>query len=390
MGHLKALDGYRGLAVLLVMWSHFIAVSPGWGESAGPLARVLGAGHHGVDMFFVLSGFLITGILLDAKGRAGYFKVFIMRRVLRIFPLYYFVLAVTYGGTWLVQRGGADPFAETDPAAWFWLYASNWGMVVKGWGTPDGAWLITPGWVSLGHFWSLAVEEQFYLVWPWVVVWLDRRWLARLCVAFLFLAPVLQSLLADLAGNTLSGYVSTFGRLNTLGTGALLAIACRSPDVWARLQHHAGRIFALSGLALLAVLGGNCNWSLWKFDMLSALIPLCFGSGLVHALSPGGGRWQALLGSRVMRRCGTYSYGLYVYHHLLKPVWVKLFWDGWITPWCGTGSVAVACYILAAGTASMGLAYLSWTVLENPCLRLKRWFTYPDQKAAPSPAPAVP
>ena len=70
------------LAVLLVMWSHFIAISPGWGESAGPLVRLLGAGHHGVDMFFVLSGFLITGILLDAKGRAGYFKVFIMRRLL--------------------------------------------------------------------------------------------------------------------------------------------------------------------------------------------------------------------------------------------------------------------------------------------------------------------
>ncbi len=377
VGYVKALDGYRGLAVLLVMWSHFIAVSPDWGAPAGPVARLLHCGHYGVDLFFVLSGFLITGILLDAKGRAGYFKVFIMRRVLRIFPLYYFVLAVIYGGLWLFHGESAREFSGADSSLWFWLYASNWGMVAKGWGTPDGAWLITPDWTSLGHFWSLAVEEQFYLFWPWVVVWLDRRWLGRLCVGFFFMAPILQSLLSDAAGNTLSGYVSTVGRLNTLGMGALLAIAWRSPEWWEPLQRHAGRAFAATGLLLLAVLGGGWNFSLWKFDLLSALIPICFGSGLVYALRPGGNRWQALLSTGVMRGLGTYSYGLYVYHHLLKPVWVKVFWDGWITAHCGTGVLAVACYIVAAGTASLAVAWLSWTLLESPCLRLKRHFTYP-------------
>lgn len=389
MGHMKALDGYRGLAVLLVMWSHFIAISPAWGEVTGPVERLLHAGHYGVDMFFVLSGFLITGILLDAKGRAGYFKVFIMRRVLRIFPLYYTVLAVIYGGAWLFQREGLPEGGETDSAWWFWLYASNWGMVVKGWGSPDGVWLATPDWTTLGHFWSLAVEEQFYLFWPWLVVLLDRRWLGRLCVAFFFLAPVLQSLLVDLAGNSLSGYVSTFGRLNTLGSGAWLAIAYRNPERWATLERHAGRVFAVTGLLLLTVIAGQLNGSLWKFDALSALVPICFGSGLVFALQPATNRWQTLLSSGVMRCFGTYSYGLYVYHHLLKPVWEKVFWDTWITPRCGTGAIAVGWYILAAGTASMALAVLSWTVLESPCLRLKRFFTYPRNHPDATPAGAA-
>ncbi|MEO0018902.1 MAG: hypothetical protein RLZZ522_2185, partial [Verrucomicrobiota bacterium] len=273
---------------------------------------------------------------------------------------------------------------------WFWLYASNWGMVAKGWGTPEGAWLITPDWTSLGHFWSLAVEEQFYLFWPWVVVVLNRRWLGWLCVGFFFVAPILQSLLSDAAGNTLSGYVSTVGRLNTLGMGALLAIAWRCPQWWEPLQRHAGRAFAATGLLLLAVLGGGWNCSLWKFDLLSALIPICFGSGLVYALRPGGNRWQALLSTGVMRGLGTYSYGLYVYHHLLKPVWVKVFWDGWITAHCGTGVLAVGCYIVAAGAGSMAVAWLSWTLLESPCLRLKRHFTYATEKPAAIPVPAVP
>jgi peptidoglycan/LPS O-acetylase OafA/YrhL len=376
MGHVRALDGFRGLAVLLVMWSHFIAVSPAL-DHGTVVGRLLKSGYYGVDMFFVLSGFLITGILLDAKGGKGYFKVFIMRRVLRIFPLYYAVLAVVYGGAWLFAHDSFHQYdSGPDSHLWFWAYASNWGMVVKGWGTAEGAWLITPDGSSLGHFWSLAVEEQFYLFWPWIVAWLDRRRLAWLCASFLVLAPVMASFLSDFAGNSLSGYVSTVGRLNTLGCGALLAIAARSPTWWARLTRPAGWVFAVSAVLMLVVLGRNANFSVWKVDALSVLVPLCFGFGLVHALRPDGGPWAALLASAPMRFLGKYSYGLYVYHHLLKPLWYAWFWHGWIQPHLGTGVLAVACYVIAAGCASVLLAMASWALLENPCLRLKRFFTY--------------
>ena len=374
MGHVKALDGFRGLAVLLVMWSHFIAVSPAL-DHGSVVGRLLKSGYYGVDMFFVLSGFLITGILLDAKGGEGYFKVFIMRRVLRIFPLYYGVLAVVYGGAWLFSRESFHLYAGgPDSQGWFWLYASNWGMVAKGWGTPEGAWLDTPDGTSLGHFWSLAVEEQFYLFWPWMVAFLDRRKLGWLCASFLLLAPVMASFLSDLAGNSLSGYVSTVGRLNTLGCGALLAIAVRSPDWWLRVAQPAGRAFGLSGGVLLAVLALDANFSVWKIDFLSVLVPLCFGFGLVHALRLNGNPWGRLLASAPLRFLGKYSYGLYVYHHLLRPVWYACFWHGWIKPQLGTGLWAVGCYVLLAGTASIALAMLSWAVVESPCLKLKRFF----------------
>ncbi|MCF7732414.1 MAG: acyltransferase [Akkermansiaceae bacterium] len=379
MGHLKALDGFRGLAVLLVMWSHFIAVSPGL-DHHGALGRLLLGGHYGVDMFFVLSGFLITGILLDAKGSPGYFRVFIMRRVLRIFPLYYMVLAAVFLGPWLLGLAGlGDPlwyWHETDSPWWFWLYSSNWGQIVKGWGTPDGAWLYTPPGTSLGHFWSLAVEEQFYLLWPWVVVALGRRKLGWLCASFLLLAPVMAALLSDLAGNTVSGYVSTVGRFNTLGCGALLAIAVRHPGWLARAARPSAWLFPLSALLLLASLAFEVKVCLWKIDSLSVLVPLCFGSGLVCALRPEGGAWSGLLSTPPMRFLGKYSYGLYVYHHLLMPVWVSYLWVGWITPQLGTGPLAVAVYMLAAGAASIALAMLSWALLENPCLKLKRFFSY--------------
>jgi len=213
-------------------------------------------------------------------------------------------------------------------------------------------------------------------VWPWVVAWLDRRKLARLCASFLVLAPVMASYLSDWAGNSLSGYVSTVGRLNTLGCGALLAIAVRSPGWLARAGGPLGRVFVASGLLLLLALWTGVKPCLWKIDAFAVLVPLCFGSGLVCALRPEGGAWSRFLTTTPLRLLGKYSYGLYIYHHLLVPLWVAWFWVGWIRPQLGTGPLAVAAYVLAAGGASIILALLSWHLLENPCLKFKRFFTY--------------
>lgn len=375
MAHFKALDGYRGLAVLLVMWTHFIGVSP-LADKGTALGRLATSGYFGVDLFFVLSGFLITGILLDAKGRQGYFRVFMMRRVLRIFPLYYAVLALAYLHGWVFNPEAMTALKGADSPLWFWFYVSNWGMVAKGWGLEEGVWIYTPpGW-SMGHFWSLAVEEQFYLVWPWVVLLLGRRGLAWLCVSFFLLAPAMSGLISEWAGNYLAGYVSTVGRLNTLGCGALLAIAQRSPGCWDWLGRRAGGCFAASGLAGMAVLAFEWNIWLWKYDLLCVLVPLCFGSGLVFAVRGGGGWWLRLMESGPMVFFGKYSYGLYIYHHLLRDLWVAELWEKRIVPLLGSGVLGTAAYMLAAGAASVALALLSWNVLENPCLKLKRFFTY--------------
>ena len=167
--HLPGLDGIRGLAILMVMFSHFIVVGKNL-DPLSPFGRFLHSGYLGVDLFFVLSGFLITGILIDSKITPNYFRVFYMRRALRIFPLYYLLLAVSWLTVVFITPQDKPLLTGVDSMAWFWLYASNIGMAVK------GDWLNSPTWVGLGHFWSLAVEEQFYLVWPLLVYLMPVKW----------------------------------------------------------------------------------------------------------------------------------------------------------------------------------------------------------------------
>lgn len=155
MRAIPGLDGLRTLAVSLVLATHLYGLSWGWG---------------GVDLFFVLSGFLITGILLESREAPfwPYWRAFLLRRTLRILPLAYVTLAIVflaYQTAWREQW-------------WWWAYLSNWRLSPR-----------TIGGSSVTHFWSLAIEEQFYLVWP-IMVWIVRpSWLLGLCGGGLILAP---------------------------------------------------------------------------------------------------------------------------------------------------------------------------------------------------------
>ncbi|MBI5083418.1 MAG: acyltransferase, partial [Acidobacteria bacterium] len=160
------LDGIRGLAILLVLLLHFRAP-----DLTHPLKGILGLGWTGVQLFFVLSGFLITGILLDTRSCSNYFSSFWMRRTLRIFPLYFLALSVFLVAAPAVLPVPKEALPPAADQVYYWTYLNNWipmgeeGRLVH----------------VLGHFWSLAVEEQFYLVWP-VVVWLvPPRMLLRGC-----------------------------------------------------------------------------------------------------------------------------------------------------------------------------------------------------------------
>ena len=161
-GHIPALDGVRGLAVLMVMTFHFFQRDD-WRHI--PIGRALTSishiGQTGVDLFFVLSGFLITGILLDAKGSPHYFRTFYVRRVLRIFPLQYVALAFFFFVLPLIANVPWVPFGDQ---LWGWLYAINLHT------TFSSTEARLPG-----HFWSLAVEEHFYFIWPAVVLMCSRR-----------------------------------------------------------------------------------------------------------------------------------------------------------------------------------------------------------------------
>jgi len=352
LGHVPALDGLRGLAIVLVMWSHFVTVG-GHVDDSNAGFRLLRGGFVGVDLFFVLSGFLITGILLDAPKTTGrYFRVFYLRRAVRIFPLYYAILI----GVFLTRPAGPDS------PAWYWLFASNLGATLK------GDWLVSPVGVSLSHFWSLAVEEQFYMVWPMVVRFTSRKSLERICLCLLVLAPMIHFAL-HFSGNPVGAYLFTGTRLNTLAAGALLAVVYRDRARWQRWTNHAPMVGLVAGGISLLGLVFPAQITLVPFG------PFLWGALLMRVMHPLSSISRTFSG-RVLVTFGKYSYGLYLLHYLFDP-WLKdVFYPQWIVVIAGDGAASVAMFMMAATLLTFSGALLSWNLLERPFLSLKRHFRY--------------
>lgn len=356
------LDGIRGIAILLVLGSHaegyrLIDLS-GWAKS----------GWWGVDLFFVLSGFLITGILADAKGSHRYFRNFYGRRVLRILPVYFLVLALSY----LLMRGNVLPeTAQAFPWAPYLLIIQN-------------VFFSTAGFHALGATWSLAVEEHFYLVWPWLMRKAEGVSLMPALVLVLTLSPIARLVAWGTDVSYFMLYKHTLLRLDGLAMGALLAL-------W--IRH---RSFTVAGLRKLAVgaLGVGiplAAWMLWKedqvplFSVLNKTPVSLLSLGLVSLalLASRDGGWIArLLALAPLRFAGRISYCLYLVHIPVldmvtaRPMQMAL---------AGSG---VARNLLTLGiflTGSVGLATLSWYGFERPILRLKRHFG-DEENAAPARA----
>ena len=314
---LPVLDGIRGIAILLVMTFHFWMV----GIAGGSLLRervygdVAGMGWMGVDLFFVLSGFLITGILYDSREASHYFRVFYARRTVRIFPLYYAALAIFLLVGPLVlahlHRTTLASIHSTSAASLFsWTYLLNWYMGLKGWDA-----VARP----LVQFWSLAVEEQFYLIWPFLVLKLPRRRLMGVCAGLMVLAFTLRAVMYWLQFPYAS-YTWTICRADSLAIGAIVALAVRHPDDWKKLLKWSRRL-ALPALA--AVISGRINCSVGPGNSPTifmntfglTLVGIFFGATLalavaLHQESP----WHHILASPFLRFLGKYSYCLYVCH----------------------------------------------------------------------------
>ena len=184
--HIPALDGLRGVAILMVLWFHYYG--PIYKFCASPFDRfivlTINTGWMGVDLFFALSGFLITGILLDAKGAPHYFRNFYARRALRIFPIYYgflFVILIVIPRFHQYSPGLAQTVRDQ---AWLWLYGTNIATT-----------FFPIKLAGFLHTWSLAVEEHFYLVWPAIVLVLNRRQLAVASLCIVVVALITRTLL---------------------------------------------------------------------------------------------------------------------------------------------------------------------------------------------------
>jgi peptidoglycan/LPS O-acetylase OafA/YrhL len=372
-GFIPALDGLRGLAIILVLLHHLTYYRPTAGIDA-VIGDVIFFFWTGVDLFFVLSGFLITGILLDTRDGDGYFKNFYARRVLRIFPLYYLVLFIAF--VVLPQFPAvhqvviAQDLSVDLPPQWpYWFYLTNFSVAEYGW---------VHGWLDVA--WSLAIEEQFYLIWP-LVIWLcPPRLIAWLCTG-IFIAEVFARSFARASDvDVLPIYVVTWFRVDGLVLGALLAVARRKGLMPAlgRLAPYV-TIAAVAGLVAVTIMGGHTWW--WNRRMQQfgySLIAVLAGTMLVAAISrPPTSLWPRMLSAGWLRAFGKYSYCLYLIHlPVMRAVRAYAFNPEehaalTVAPWIGQ-----VLFYIAVTTPAFAIAWLSWRLFEAPILSLKSRFPY--------------
>ncbi len=389
--HIPTLDGLRGLAILLVFLYHAAEWATPQKAGEGLLLGLFRSGWVGVDLFFVLSGFLITGILYDARGTSHAFRNFYMRRVLRIFPLYYAVLAVIFLVGPLL--GWFDTQAVRNlyhKQGFLWTYTSN---LYVSW---VGKMVFKADWLNVGHFWSLAVEEHFYLFWPFLVLHLRRRTLIAVCLVLIGFAPALR-LIFILSGTTwVAPYAFTLCRLDTLALGGLLAILARGPvglDGLARWSRRSVPVLGIVLLGIFVVRGGYHPFDRWMHSLGFTVLAAFFGTVLVLVVTaPRGGVMDKVFGSRWMMAYGKYSYAIYVYHKVLESFVGRWHLHDRFSRLLGSrvaGDVA-ATTVLAA--FFLGLGWLSWQLFEKQFLKLKRYFSYhaPAKRAGdPSARPGA-
>lgn len=375
---MPALDGLRGVAILLVLMLHFVILKP-TSPTTGWLRAITGVGWMGVDLFFVLSGFLITGILHRTKGSEGWLRKFYARRALRIFPLYF---AFIGGYVVLLPRlmpGHPSVAVLLENQAWFWTYTSNFLMAFEGLSA-------TPLYTTA--MWSLAIEEQFYLAWPLCVLLLGRDALLRLCVGMVCSAVLFRCGLL-VFGAPLAAYVLPFARMDSLAIGAFVALAGAGAGGLEPLVRQARplgwSVAAILGAAFVAQ-GELGHFTVFMQTVGYTLVAILFAVVVLHAAARQES-WAGRVGRlRCLRFLGTYSYGIYVLHNPVRLVLHQAGLNPKTTVAAGDPQLAPVLLYLSLGVAgSVALAVASWHLFERPVLRLKRHFEY---TSAPPPVPA--
>jgi peptidoglycan/LPS O-acetylase OafA/YrhL len=356
------LDTIRGIAVLLVLFFHGFGFRYGLHGLSG-FSKVFVAatlpGWVGVNLFFVLSGFLITGILLDSKPKASYYRIFYTRRALRILPLYYGVLLLL---AVLTRTGWVNRHASWAFLGLSFFYLSNVTVLL---GVP----------MQYGVLWSLAVEEHFYLLWPAVVRSLSRERVAIVGAVICILCPCLRAFYSIRGYDTGTGY--TWLVADGLATGAVLAALARGP--WGTrvcMWRVTGILFA-AGL-LMFVVGypfGIFRASRTGATLSGTALNLCFAGMIVWALLAGTSRWKTVVNRPVLQFFGEISYGVYLIHLLLFDLEDHVMSDLFpgMTPRGGHFGVMVLFFAIAVG-ATVAVACLSRWYFEEPFLRMKKRF----------------
>jgi peptidoglycan/LPS O-acetylase OafA/YrhL len=356
--HLPSLDGIRGIAVLMVVALHL----GGGAQSSNLALRSIGllikGGSNGVTLFFILSGFLITGILWDDRESPHWWLSFYIRRSLRIFPLY-------YGTIFVVFLTAVFAHQAIFCLSRLWIYALFLQDIPAL--THKASDFGSPLW--LGHFWSLAVEEQFYLIWPFLLIRMkSTRQAQHLCIAVFILSALFRAAVWCFATHPLAYNTFLFSRAGELAGGGYLAI-CYRDHQWARLQSNA-RLFTLLALAgFLAVCVITRSFGEQSGLAMNVGLPCAtvLGSGIL-VLSLQDGLVSSFTRLPLLRWFGDISYGLYVIHQLLNSKFSS--YAATLAPHAGPDALHALKLFLGV-SISITLAWISRRFFEAPFLKLR-------------------
>jgi peptidoglycan/LPS O-acetylase OafA/YrhL len=352
VGHIPELDGIRGLAVGLVLAEHFWPTVGFWRTGLA----LAGVGWVGVDLFFVLSGFLITGILVDNVEQPDYFRRFYIRRAFRIFPLYYvfLILIFSFLALWHGGRELARLRTEWGSPVWFFLYLANFIATGNGKFPPFG---------PLAPLWSLQIEEQYYLVFPTIVRFFRKRLSVVLIVTFFGALAWRTAMLIYYPNNWMMQYEGTLSRLDALAAGGLAALLIRHPEK-DQLQRATRFVTPL----LLAALVGFYLWvgsapgSPLTRTVGYSLNALAFASLILWVMQHRNKRGSAVFRWAPACWLGKISYGVYLLQLPVQSL-VKLITKSPM----GTSDRAPA-ESLVWLVAILAVAWLSWRYFETPLL----------------------
>ena len=352
------LDGLRATAVTMVLYDHLFAGDGSY------------LGHIGVRLFFVLSGFLITRLLLEARSAATFeprasLRAFYARRALRIFPPYLALLLV-------VWVSGMEPSRKI--LLWHGLYLSNF------WYALEDSW--SP-W-QLCHTWSLSIEEQFYLLWPLIILFAPRARIERICIGAIAISVLYRLCWPITGAPSLARDLLPPASLDALAAGALLAAYRSRSTGWPRWVEASWIPLAIASLLLLPLRNFPAPhviaWARWIAVEVLPLVPLVF---IVGSSSAGiGGRLGQVLASPPFTAVGRVSYGIYLFHPIVLALAV------WAQPWIPADvSVQGAGRFLVTTAGTLMVAGFSWFALERPLNSLKRHFPYVGGTRPPTAAP---
>jgi len=344
------LDGIRALAILLVVIWHYL------GAIGGPDStqwKMFIFGRTGVDLFFVLSGYLITGILLNNATASNYFSTFYARRSFRILPIYFGMVAIYLVGR---QLGGSGPALFGGTLPW-WSYILGiqnvWMTIQQSYGA-----------LWLAATWSLAIEEQFYLLFPLVVYFASPRMLRRVLIALLVLCPIAR-IVSQHFGDEFGYYVLMPLRADILAIGALIALLQFSDGVTQPIRRAFQFVFWTTVCFFPFFAWGfeksDFNMAVWGHTYLVAF----YGSAVFMVLDNKGAPQLALLRSRAAAFVAHISYALYLVH---SPVLILTFLAARSAPTVesASGVLLTAC----AFAVSVAICWASYLFIEGPLIRM--------------------